>query len=50
MKIYKRMIRPMIVPPCYLQGMSCNPYPLIYPLISYDYWVEEDREELLKDK
>lgn len=45
MKIYKRVIRPMVVPPR-MQGMRCNPY----PLISDDYWVEEDCEELLKDK
>lgn len=44
MKLYKRMIRPMVKPPA-LQGMSCQPY----PLISDDYWIEEDYEEILTD-
>lgn len=44
MKLYKKMIRPMVKPPA-LQGMSCQPY----PLISDDYWIEEDYEEILTD-
>ena len=44
MKLYKKMIRPMVKPPA-LQGMSCQPY----PLISDDYWIEEDYQSLLTD-
>jgi len=42
MKLYKRMIRPMISPPA-LQGFSCKSY----PLISDTYWVDEDAEDVL---
>lgn len=42
MKLYKRMIRPMVNPPA-LQGMSCQPY----SLFSDDYWIEEDYQSLL---
>ena len=42
MKLYKRMIRPMVKPPV-LQGVSCKPY----PLISDNYWVNEDFENIL---
>lgn len=41
MNIYKRMIRPMINPPS-LQGMNDSPY----PLISDDYWVDDEHEEV----
>lgn len=44
MKLYKRMIRPMVDPSA-LQGMNCQPY----HLISEDYWVEEDYQSLLTD-
>ena len=44
MKLYKRMIRPMVNPPA-LHGMSCQPY----PLISDDYWIEEDCQSSLID-
>lgn len=42
MKIYKRMIRPMVNPPA-LQGMSCKSY----PLLPDDYWINGDYEEAL---
>lgn len=45
MKLYKKMIRPMVNPPA-LQGMSCKPY----PLISDDYWINGDYEETLTDR
>lgn len=44
MKLYKRMIRPMVNPPA-LQGMNCQPY----PLFSDDYWIDGDHEETLMD-
>ena len=44
MKLYKRMIRPMVDPPA-LQEMNCQPY----PLISDDYWIDGDYEETLMD-
>lgn len=44
MRIYKRMIRPMIVPPA-LQGSNCKPDPLYWD----DYWINEEYEEVLKD-
>ena len=44
MKLYKKMIRPMIDPPA-LQGFSDKPY----PLFSDDYWVDGDYEETLTD-
>ena len=42
MKLYKKMIRPMVSPPV-LQGMNCRPY----PLFPNDYWIEEDYQSLL---
>lgn len=42
MKLYKRMIRPMVSPPA-LHGMSCKSY----PLFSGDYWVNGDFEDSL---
>ena len=39
MKLYKRMIRPMVA----LHGMNCK----TYPLISDNYWVSEDFESIL---
>ena len=42
MKLYKRMIKPMINPPA-LQGFSCKPY----PLVSDNYWVDGEFEDLL---
>ena len=42
MKLYKRIIRPMVDPPI-IQGMSCQPY----SLISDDYWIDGDYEEIL---
>ena len=45
MKIYKRMIRPMVDPPT-LQGFYDKPY----PLYSDDYWVDEYYQSLLTDK
>lgn len=44
MKLYKKMIRPMVDPPL-LQGFSDKPY----PLFSDDYWISEDYEEILTD-
>lgn len=44
MKIYKRMIRPMVDPPT-LQGFSDKPY----PLFSDDYWIGGDYEEIVMD-
>ena len=44
MKLYKRMIRPMVDPPT-LQGFNDKPY----PLISDDYWIDEDCEKTLTD-
>ena len=44
MKLYKRMIRPMVDPPA-LQGMNCQPY----SLVSDDYWIDGDYEETLTD-
>ena len=44
MKIYKRMIRPMIVPPT-LQGFYDKPY----PLYSDDYWVDDNYEDVEKE-
>ena len=44
MKLYKRMIRPMVDPPM-LQGFNDKPY----PLISDDYWIDGDYEETLTD-
>ena len=44
MKLYKRMIRPMVDPPM-LQGFYDKPY----PLYSDDYWVDGDYEETLMD-
>ena len=41
MNIYKRMIRPMVNPPS-LQGMNDSPY----PLISDDYWTDDENEEV----
>ena len=43
MRIYKRMIRPMIVPPA-LHGMCCK----ASPLFSDDYWVDDDGEEVYR--
>lgn len=40
MKIYKRMIRPMVNPP------ALQPY----PLLSDDYWINGDYEETLTDR
>ena len=45
MKLYKKMIRPMVNPPA-LQGMICQPY----PLFSDDYWINGDYEETLTDR
>lgn len=42
MKFYKRMICPMVEPPA-LQGMNCS----LDPLISEDYWVDDEFEEIL---
>lgn len=42
MKLYKRMIKPMINPPA-LQDFSCKPY----PLFSDNYWVDGDFEDSL---
>lgn len=42
MKFYKRMICPMVEPPA-LQGMNCS----LDPLISEDYWVDDEFEEAL---
>ena len=42
MKLYKRMIKPMISPPA-LQGFSCKSY----PLISDTHWVDGDFEDVL---
>ena len=44
MKIYKRMIRPMVDPPT-LQGFYDKPY----PLYSDDYWVDGDYEDVEKE-
>lgn len=44
MKLYKKMIRPIVVPPV-LQGFSDKPY----PLFSDDYWADGDYEEILTD-
>ena len=40
MKIYKRQIRPMIIPPA-LHGFSCIPS----PLLGEDAWFDEDNED-----
>lgn len=41
MKIYKRMIRPMVNPPT-LQGFSSKPF----PLIGEDFWCNDDYEDI----
>ena len=43
MKIYKRQIRPMVVPPV-SRCINCKPY----PLMPENYWCYEEEEEILK--
>lgn len=44
MKLYVRLIKPYIQPPC-LQGMNCEPYP-----VEGWGWCNEEYEEFLREK
>ena len=44
MKIYKKQVRPMVVPPA-LQGFNCESY----PLMPNDYWYNEEDELILRE-